>query len=686
MLKINEITQLYLGIQGENRSREIRIDVSDWMVSHPNGSFSVWITRPGETIPQATGATFDADEGVIIWQPTSTDTYVAGEGEAEIRMTEGSVIKKTKRIRIGISGAVTGGGSVLGSDWQSYIDEVDRIKSLAVAASNTSVAASETAVQAKDDALEAQAEAEAARDAAEEARDAAQDAQTAAERSALDAQTAQTAAAGSAQAAQTARAGAETAQNASEAAAGNAAQSATGAAAYASNAQESAYKAAQDAERADQAARDARSGRQDIADDLAAARAAIATDKSNAESAIQAKGEQTIESIPEDYTNLSNQVSDLNAAINTGYKIIEADWARGTLVNGEYSGSNYKRVATVTPVMLQKGDLITVTNGYKYLLNYKTENSHSDLGWFTTPYEINLTGNYLICVTSDPEPTDNITDISLYTSKLLCTSNDQRQIDIICDFIKNYVEPNWEAGKNLFNRDTAKQGYLVARNSGILTVNNSNCASDYIRVYSGETIYKKNCSNWYSVLYDLNYQYVEALENSNNVTISQDGYIRVTVTNTNLTTAIISRTSTLPDASDYKASFIDRVARKEIIEMSTWSNTIETLVSQLEIRDSSYHAAGSVDISEYAFVSIRVGNSLGVPCTMNFYDDRIPTSTTWMSRPDGSYVSVNVPAGSCIITADDLKELPYFKYLRPIITPASAPESGVITIQIVGRK
>ena len=134
MLKINEITQLYLGIQGENRSREIRIDVSDWLVSHPNGSFSVWITRPGETIPQATGATFDADEGVIIWQPTSTDTYVAGEGEAEIRMTEGSVIKKTRTVRIGISGAVTGGGSVLGSDWQSYIDQVDRLKSAAQAA------------------------------------------------------------------------------------------------------------------------------------------------------------------------------------------------------------------------------------------------------------------------------------------------------------------------------------------------------------------------------------------------------------------------------------------------------------------------------------------------------------------------------------------------------------------------
>lgn len=145
MLKINDLTQLYLGIQGENKSRTIEIDVADWLVSYPNGSLSIWIRRPGDATASATGAVFDAEEKTLTWQPDSVDTYVAGEGTAEIRLTEGTVIKKTREIRIAVSPAVTGGGAVLGSDWQSYINEVERIKGNAVAAANTAGTAAEAA-------------------------------------------------------------------------------------------------------------------------------------------------------------------------------------------------------------------------------------------------------------------------------------------------------------------------------------------------------------------------------------------------------------------------------------------------------------------------------------------------------------------------------------------------------------
>lgn len=145
MLKINDLTQLYLGIQGENKSRTIVIDVADWLVSYPNGSLSIWIRRPGDATATATGAVFDADEKTLTWQPDAVDTYVDGEGTAEIRLTEGTVIKKTREIRIAVSPAVTGGGSTLGSDWQSYIDEVDRIKGNAVAAANAAGTAAEAA-------------------------------------------------------------------------------------------------------------------------------------------------------------------------------------------------------------------------------------------------------------------------------------------------------------------------------------------------------------------------------------------------------------------------------------------------------------------------------------------------------------------------------------------------------------
>jgi hypothetical protein len=75
---------------------------------------------------------------------------------------------------------VTGGGTTLGSDWQSYIDEVDRIKSIAVAAAND-------AEDAKDAAETAEQSATAAASAAEAARDAAQASATAAAGSAASA-------------------------------------------------------------------------------------------------------------------------------------------------------------------------------------------------------------------------------------------------------------------------------------------------------------------------------------------------------------------------------------------------------------------------------------------------------------------------------------------------------------------
>ena len=379
-------------------------------------------------------------------------------------------------------------------------------------------------------------------------------------------------------------------------------------------------------------------------------------------------------------------VGDLKSALSTGMWGIDANWARGKIVNGAYSGSDYYKVTTQQPVHFNVGDIITIATGYKCSVWIITSNSYFDIGWQTGEYAISVTGDYMLCVTSDPAPGSAITDISLYTSKLKRTDNAQNQLNNILKYIRDKIEPNFDPGKNLFNKSFASSNYLVNHDYGVLVYNASYSASDFIRVYNGETIYKKKCNNWYVALYNLDFSYAGSLANANDVTIPQDGYIRVTVANADIDNAIIARTSALPQASDCKSSMIDRVARKEIEEMKTWSNTIETVASMEEIRDTSSHALGSVDLSGYAFASIRINNSLGVPCTMNLYDDRLEASTNWMMRPDGSFVSVNIPAGSSIITDDDLKELPYLKLFRPIIIASSAPTSGYIIIQIVGRK
>lgn len=133
MLKVNELDKLYLGCQGENLAQTILIDVNDWLVDFPSGIVSIWHKRNGDTVPSPTGATMDRETGIVSWSPTSTDTYVSGEGEAEIRLTESNVIKKSVKLTTGVSKSVTGGdGEDLGSGWQDYIDAVERSVSMAV--------------------------------------------------------------------------------------------------------------------------------------------------------------------------------------------------------------------------------------------------------------------------------------------------------------------------------------------------------------------------------------------------------------------------------------------------------------------------------------------------------------------------------------------------------------------------
>ena len=132
MLKINELNRIYLGCQGENRARTISIDVSAWLDLYPNGTITIWHRRNGDEVPGPTGAVLDRENGILSWTPTNTDTYVAGEGEAEIRLAEDGVIKKSRTVITGVSPSVTGAGEPLGSGWQDYINAVERSVSMAM--------------------------------------------------------------------------------------------------------------------------------------------------------------------------------------------------------------------------------------------------------------------------------------------------------------------------------------------------------------------------------------------------------------------------------------------------------------------------------------------------------------------------------------------------------------------------
>ena len=133
MLKINELTRIYLGCQGENLAKTIEIDMQEWLVDHPNGTVTVWYKRNGDVeATPAAGISLNRETAVLTWTPTSTDTYVSGEGEAEFRLTEGNIIKKHRKVITGVSPAVTGAGTPLGSGWQDYIDAIEKAAQVAI--------------------------------------------------------------------------------------------------------------------------------------------------------------------------------------------------------------------------------------------------------------------------------------------------------------------------------------------------------------------------------------------------------------------------------------------------------------------------------------------------------------------------------------------------------------------------
>lgn len=636
MYEVDKIQYLQIGVEGESNAMKLEIDVSAWAEEYPDAAFHILFKPYNSETAYPQEITYDHEKKVIEWTVGLGATAIVGVGYTEIRAQDeaNNIVKKTRIIPTAVENSVSGLDTTPPSPEQGWVTEV----------------------------LNAKTAAEAAQDAAEDAQEAAE----------------------------TAQGLAEDARDAAQAAAGNfqgLTANVTGLAAGASPTIEVTHSEGGLYNMAFGIPKGDKGDKGDQGDPAPAEQVVPAVDD-------WLDDHITNPSNPPLDTSLSlsnaaapaNLVGDLKSALSTGMWGIDANWARGKIENGAYSGNDYYKVATQQPVHFEVGDIITIATGYKCSVWIITSNSYFDIGWQTGEYAISVTGDYMLCVTSDPAPESAITDISLYTSKLKRTDNAQNQLNNILKYIRDKIEPNFDPGKNLFNKTFVSSNYLVNHDYGVLVYNANNSASDFIRVYNGETIYKKKCNNWYVALYNLDFSYAGSLANANDVTIPQDGYIRVTVANADIDDAIIARTSALPQASDCKSSMIDRVARKEIEEMKTWSNTIETVASMEEIRDISSHALGSVDLSEYAFASIRINNTLGVPCTMNLYDDRIGASTNWMMRPDGSFVSVNIPAGSSIITDDDLKELPYLKLFRPIIIASSAPTSGYITIQIVGRK
>ena len=224
-VKVNTLSTIPLGRQGENLARQILFDVSGWEAEYGLGVVELIAQRPGEAQPYPVAV--HRNGTIVTWDVSSTDTEMPGDsGKCELRYYVGEVLAKSKTWQTWVETAMdTPSETAPPEPEQGWVDQIIAVGAAAKASANAAKADADRAAAL-------------AAEVAEKAAQTAQDASDAAK--AMEAaQTAQRLAEEAQGAAETARTAAETAQAAAE-------QSATDAAGAKQDA-ETAQKAAQDA-------------------------------------------------------------------------------------------------------------------------------------------------------------------------------------------------------------------------------------------------------------------------------------------------------------------------------------------------------------------------------------------------------------------------------------------------------
>ena len=166
MYKIDQLTEIDLGVVQENEATEIQIDVSPWLKKWPDGIFAVNVCRPGEMEPYP--ANCRVEDGMLYWLVTEGELAIAGNGRCDIRLYQGTVKKKTRiaitRIHETLPGSTQEAPPNAAQGWLDSLNETR-----AEVESNTK-AAKESAAQAAASETQAQALAQSAAESANAAK------------------------------------------------------------------------------------------------------------------------------------------------------------------------------------------------------------------------------------------------------------------------------------------------------------------------------------------------------------------------------------------------------------------------------------------------------------------------------------------------------------------------------------
>lgn len=113
---------ILLGRCGENLARTVEIDVSEYLKEYPGAVVTLLHRRHGEDNIYPVAA--ELRDGCLIWQPTSADTAIVGDGEAEVRVTVDGVLAKSKIISTVVSRSLTGQETDAPEPSKDWVDKV----------------------------------------------------------------------------------------------------------------------------------------------------------------------------------------------------------------------------------------------------------------------------------------------------------------------------------------------------------------------------------------------------------------------------------------------------------------------------------------------------------------------------------------------------------------------------------
>ena len=110
MIEIDKLQYLQIGVQGENVATPIKIDMTRWKETFPEGNIHLLFKPYNATLALPMLTEFDAETNVLSWYPDLAATAVVGVGYTEVRMLDEStgLVKKSRIVPTSVENSVSG--------------------------------------------------------------------------------------------------------------------------------------------------------------------------------------------------------------------------------------------------------------------------------------------------------------------------------------------------------------------------------------------------------------------------------------------------------------------------------------------------------------------------------------------------------------------------------------------------